>query len=205
MTMTSIATKPTQPERSLMERTFPGGPLRSVILAVATVAVVAFAAAGWSGLSWYRAAHNRSLAVSMDRDAVLRDAERAILTLNTLDYRQVQDGLTLWEQAATGSLLNQLRSNRDTYARAITDSATVSSAKVVDAAVASLDSRAGTAQVLAGVDVTSQMDKGDPGCVHRRVRMDMNRVGDGWKVGNLTPVGETYSEVGPCPPSASPK
>ena len=203
--MTSIATKRTESERSLMQRTFSGGPLRTAIVAVAAVAAVALVAAGWSGLSWYRAAHDRSLAVGMDRDAVLRDAGRALLTLNTLDYRQVQDGLTLWEQSATGSLLNQLRSNRDTYARAITDSTTVSSAKVVDAAVASLDDRAGTAQVLAGVDVTSQMDKSDPGCVHRRVRMDMVRVDKGWKVGNLTPVGETYSEVGPCPPPASPK
>ena len=145
-------------------------------------------------------AHRREPA----RDAVLRDAERAILTLNTLDYRKVQDGLTLWEQSATGSLLEQLRANRDTYARAITDSTTFSSAKVLDAAVASLDARAGTAQVLAGVDVTSQMDQGDPGCAHRRVRMDMIWVGDGWKVSALTPVGDTYTEVGPCPPPASP-
>lgn len=202
--MTSIVTERALPERSFLQRTFHGGPLRSAILAVAALAVIAFACAGWSGLSWYQATHDKSLAVGMDRDAVLRDAGRAILTLNTLDYRRVQDGLTLWEQSATGSLLEQLRTNRDTYARAITDSSTVSSAKVLDAAVAALDGRAGTAEVLAGVDVTSQFDRGDPGCVHRRVRMDMIRVGDSWKVGTLTPVGENYSETGPCPP-ASPK
>ncbi|MGH3823182.1 MAG: hypothetical protein ACRDRA_10170 [Pseudonocardiaceae bacterium] len=202
--MTGIATKPTRPERSLIQRTLHGGPLRTATLAVAVLAVVAFVGAGWFGVSWYRAAYDKSLAVGMERDAVLRDAGRAILTLNTLDYQQVQDGLTLWEQSATGSLLEQLRTNRDTYARAITDSTTVSSAKVLDVAVASLDARAGTAQVLAGVDVTSQMEKGNPGCAHRRVRMEMIRVGEGWKVGTLAPVGETYSEVGPCPPSAIP-
>lgn len=202
--MTSIATKRTLPERSLIQRTFHGGPLRTAILAIAAIAVVAVAGVGWLGVSWYRAAHDDSLAVAMERDAVLRDAGRAILTLNTLDHRQVQEGLTLWEQSATGSLLEQLRSNRDTYARAITDSATVSSAEVLDVAVASLDARAGSAQVLAGVDVTSQLEKGDPGCAHRRVSMDMIRVGDGWKVATLTPVGETYAEVGPCPPAASP-
>ncbi|MCA1821712.1 MAG: hypothetical protein LC644_08195, partial [Pseudonocardia sp.] len=76
---------------------------------------------------------------------------------------------------------------------------------VVDAAVAALDERAGTAQVLVGLDVTSQVDKGDPGCVHRRVHLDMVRIGPSWKVGNLMPVGETYSETGPCPPPSSPK
>ncbi|HKS53030.1 MAG TPA: hypothetical protein VJS67_14290 [Pseudonocardiaceae bacterium] len=198
--MTSIATKPT-----VQPQTAQGGPLRVVILAVAALVVIAFIAAGWFGLSWYTAAHDKSLSAGLERDAALRDAQQAALTLNTLDYRHVQDGLTLWEQSATGSLLNQLRANRDSYARAITDSATVSNGNVIDAAVASLDERAGTAQVLVGLDVTSQLDKGDPGCVHRRVHLDMARTGHGWKVSNLTPVGETYSEPGPCPPAASPK
>jgi Mce-associated membrane protein len=198
--MTSIATKPT-----VQPQTAQGGPLRVVILAVAALVVIALIAAGWFGLSWYTAAHDKSLSAGLERDAALRDAQQAALTLNTLDYRHVQDGLTLWEQSATGSLLNQLRANRDSYARAITDSATVSNGNVIDAAVASLDERAGTAQVLVGLDVTSQLDKGDPGCVHRRVHLDMARTGHGWKVSNLTPVGETYSEPGPCPPAASPK
>jgi Mce-associated membrane protein len=200
MTMTSIATT-----RTALGRTLPGGPLRTAILAAAVVAVVAFAAMGWFGVSWYRAAHDTSLSLGMDRDAVLRDAQRSTLTLNTLDYRRVQDGLTLWEQSAAGSLLAQLRANRNTYARAITDSAATTTAQVLDAAVASLNEGAGTAQVLVGVDVTSQADQGDPSCVHRRVRLDMIRVGGGWKVGTLAPVGDVYSEPGPCPPGTSPK
>ncbi|MGH3590846.1 MAG: hypothetical protein ACRDRF_07430, partial [Pseudonocardiaceae bacterium] len=102
--MTSIASTDTS-----LGRRFLGGPLRTAILAVAVVAVVAFAAMGWFGVSWYRAAHGRSLAVGMDRDTLLGDAQRAMVTLNTLDYRRVQDGLTLWEQSTTGSLLSQLR------------------------------------------------------------------------------------------------
>lgn len=198
--MTSIATKPT-----LQSQTPQGGPLRKAILAVAALTVVALVTAGWFGLSWYMAAHDKSLAVSGERDAVLRNAAQATLTLNNIDYRHVQDGLTLWEQSATGQLLTQLRTNRDSYARAITDSATVTNGNVVDAAVAALDQQAGTAQALVALDVTSQVDKGDPGCVHRRVHLDMVRAGQSWKVSNLTPVGETYSEPGPCPPPASPK
>lgn len=198
--MTSIATT-----RTSRGRTFLGGPLRTAILVVAVVAVVAFAAAGWFGVSWYRAAHDKSLALSMDRDAVLRDAQRATLNLNTLDYRRVQDGLTLWEQSATGSLLTQLRANRNTYARAITNATTITTARVLDAAVASLNERSGTAQVLVGVDVTFQSEQGDPNCAHRRVRLEMIRAGDAWKVSTLAPVGDAYSEPGPCSPASSPK
>lgn len=187
--MTGIATKP----------------LQAAIAVTAMIAVVAVAVAGWFGLSWFRAAHGHSLDVGLERDAVLRDAQRAMLTLNTLDYRRVQDGLTLWEQSATGPLLTDLRTNRDTYSRAITDSSTVSNATVLDTAVASLDKRAGTAQVLVGVDVTSSFEHSDPGCVHRRVRLEMIRATGGWKVATLAPVGENYSENGPCTPASSPK
>jgi len=196
--MTSIATTPTSLGRL-------GGPLRTAILAAAVVAVVAFAATGWFGVSWYRAAHDKSLVVGMDRDAVLGDAQRAMVTLNTLDYRRVQDGLTLWEHSTTGSLLSQLRANRDAYARAITNSAAVTTAMILDAAVASLNERAGTAEVLVGVDVTSQAEQGDPSCAHRRVRLNMIRAGNTWKVGTLAPVGEAYSDAGPCSPDTTPK
>ncbi|MDQ2880851.1 MAG: hypothetical protein M3Y48_06200 [Actinomycetota bacterium] len=198
--MTTIATTHTA-----LGRPSPGGPLRTAIVAVAVVAALAFASTGWFAVSWYRAAHGKSLSLGMDRDNVLRDAQRSTLTLNTLDYRRVQGGLNLWEQSAAGSLLSQLRANRDTYVRAITDSTAVTTARVLDAAVASLNPRAGTAQALVGVDVTSQAEQGDPSCAHRRVRLDMVRVGDTWKVGTLTPIGDDYSEPGPCPPATSPK
>lgn len=198
--MTSSATTPTYGGRIPL-----GGPLRTATLVMAVVAVLAFVAAGWFGVSWYWAAHDKSLDLGRDRDAVLRDAQRATLDLDTLDYRRVQDGLTLWEQSAAGPLLTQLRANRNTYARAITDSTTISIAKVLDAAVAALDERAGTAQVLVGVDVTSQSERGDPSCAHRRVRLEMIRAGNAWKVGTLAPVGDAYSEPGPCPPASSPK
>jgi Mce-associated membrane protein len=205
MTMTSIATKRNFPGRTVLGLTTHGGPLRTAALVVAVVAVVAFAAAGWFGVSWYRAAHDKSLALGMDRDAVLRDAQLATFTLNTLDYRRVQDGLTLWEQSAAGPLLTQLKTNRATYVKAITDSMTTSTAKVLDAAVAALDERSGTAQVFVGVDVTSQSEQGDPSCVHRRARLDMIRAGNAWKAGALDPVGDAYSEAGPCAPAPSPK
>lgn len=180
-------------------RTFLGGPLRVTTLAVAVLTVVAVAAAGWFGVSWYRAAHDTSLARGMARNAVLQDAQQAMVNLNTINYRQVQEGLTLWEQSAAGSLLGEVRTNRDDYARAITDSKTATTARVVDAAVAALDEGSGTAQVLIGVYVTSQFEDGAANCVRRRIQLDMRRDGTAWKVDKLVPVGDTNQIPGACP------
>jgi Mce-associated membrane protein len=187
--MTSSATK----------RPFLGGPLRMATLVVAVLAVLAVAGAGWFGVSWYRASHDGSLALGKARDAVLQDAQQATVNLHTRDYRRVQDGLTLWEQSAAGSLRDEVRAHRDAYARAITDSKTYTTARTLDGAVAALDGRSGTALVLVGVDVTSQLDNGDATCERRRIQLEMVRDGAAWKVSKLTPVGVANPVPGACP------
>jgi Mce-associated membrane protein len=180
-------------------RHFLGGPLRTATLAVAVLAVLAFIVAGWFGVAWYRAAHDDSLSRGVARDAVLQDAQQTVTNLNTVDHRRVQEGLTLWEQSAAGWLLGEVRTNRDNYARAITDSKTTTTARVIDGAVAALDEDSGTARVLVGVDVTSQFDGGGPSCVRRRIQLDMRRDGDAWKIDKLVPVGDAFPLTGACP------
>ena len=170
---------------------------------IAIPAALAVTAAGWSGMSWYWAAHDESLISGIARDAVLQDAQQATINLNTLDYRRVQDGLALWEQSATGLLLDEVRANRATYARVITDSATSTTARTLDGAVAELDERAGTAQVLVGVDVTSVRERGETSCVRRRIQLEMRHVQNAWKVERLAPVGSANPVPGACP-SATP-
>lgn len=186
-------------------QSLPAGPLRVAIIVVAVLTLLAFLTAGGYGLAWYRAAHDRAYIVGVVRDEVRQDAQQAALTLNTLDYRRVQDALTLWEQVATGPMLADLRAKAPTYARAITEAETSTSARVLDVGVAALDERAGTAQVLVALDVTAESSRGEPTCTHRRVRLDMVRAGDTWKVTNLTPVGEVYPQPGACLPPSSPK
>ena len=166
---------------------------------IAVPTVLAVTAAGWSGVSWYRAAHDESLSSGAARDAALQDAQQATINLNTLDYRRVQEGLALWEQSATGALLDEVRTNRATYARVITDSATTTTAQTLDGAVAELDERAGTARVLVGVDVTSVRERGEASCVRRRIQLEMRRVQGAWKVERLAPVGSANPVPGACP------
>ncbi|MGH3973897.1 MAG: hypothetical protein ACRDS9_11320 [Pseudonocardiaceae bacterium] len=180
-------------------RSFLSRPLRIATVVVAALVVVAFAVAGWFGVSWYRAAHDPSLTKGMARDAALQDARQAMINLNTIDYRRVQDGLALWEQSSAGSLLGEVRANRANYARAITDSKTITTAKVIDAAVAALDEGSGTARVLLGVDVTSKSDADGANCVRRRIQLDMRRDSDAWKVDKLEPIGQAHQIAGACP------
>ncbi len=180
-------------------RHFLGGPLRIATLAAAVLAVIAFVVAGWFGVAWYRAAHDDSLARGVARDAVLQDAQQTVINLNTVDHQRVQEGLTLWEQSAAGSLLSEVQANRENYVRAITDSKTTTTARVIDGAVAALNEGSGTARVLVGVDVTSQFDGGGASCVRRRIQLDMRRDGDAWKIDKLVPVGDAIPLAGACP------
>jgi Mce-associated membrane protein len=185
-------------------RGFLGEPLRIVTVAIMVLAALAVGTAGWFGVSWYRAAHDELLAGGIARDTVLQDAQQATINLNTLDFRRVQDGLTLWEQSATGSLLDEVRANRATYAQAITDSKTTTTARALDGAVAVLDERAGTARVLVGVDVTSAREGAQASCVRRRIQLEMRRADTGradtvWKVDKLAPVGAANPVPGACP------
>jgi Mce-associated membrane protein len=174
------------------------GLLRIATIVVAAIALLSCVAAAWFGVSWYRAAHDDSLVLGMARDGALRDAQQAAVNLNTLDYRRVQDGLNLWEQSATGTVLKEVQSNRANYARAITDSKTTTTARALDGAVADINERAGTARVLVGVDVTSKPAQGDATCLRWRMQLEMLRTDSAWKVDKLAPVGTSSPVPGAC-------
>lgn len=176
-----------------------GGPLRVATLVVAVLALLACVLAGWFGVSWFRAAHDESLALGMVRDTALQDAQQAAINVNTLDHRRVQDGLELWEQSATGAALEEFRTNREANVRTATDSKTSSTARVRDGAVADLNDFAGTARVLVGVDVTYTPEQREPSCVRQRLRLEMKRTPDGWKIEKIAPIGVLGRMPGACP------
>ncbi|MGH3916596.1 MAG: hypothetical protein ACRDTC_24770 [Pseudonocardiaceae bacterium] len=175
-----------------------GGPLRVVTLVVGGLALLACVLAGWFGFSWYRAAHDESIALGMVRDTVLQDAQQAAINVNTLDHQQVANGLELWEQSATGAALEEFRTNRETYLRTVTDSKTSSTARARDSAVAELNDQAGTARVLIGVDVTYSPDQREASCVRQRLQLQMKRTPDGWKIEKIAPIGVLEPVPGAC-------
>ncbi len=163
--------------------------MRSMLAVVAVLAVLACGTAGWFGVSWFRAAHSESIDLAIERDIVLREARQAAVALTTLDPVRVQESLSLWQGSVTGSLAEEFGSNRENYAHTISVRGSRSESKVIDAAVAELNSRRGTARVLVGLDVTVTPERGEPAVSQQRLQLQMTRTDAGWKAGGINPVG----------------
>jgi len=164
----------------------PRGVRRFWPLAVFVIALVV-AAAGL--FSWSRAAHDDSIALAQTRDAVLIAATSHIQTLNSLDYRHVDAGLATWAAVTTGTLHDQVTQVSADERKLLADQKKISTGKVVDAAVFSLDGDSAT--VIASVEVTVQDDTqtdAAPTVKRNRFSADLVDVHGKWLVENLQQV-----------------
>lgn len=123
---------------------------------------------------------------SATRDEVVIAASDAVEVLNTLDHRAVEAGLGDWESVATGALADQVTSIDRRQRSALADAGTVSTARVVDAAVVELDVDAGTATVIALTEVTVTPESGEPAARRHRYTADLRLVDGRWLVEALT-------------------
>ncbi|HET6877894.1 MAG TPA: hypothetical protein VFH38_10225 [Jatrophihabitans sp.] len=164
------------------------GPLLGAVAAL--VACLAFAA---SALVVHLGAGSGAADAGAVRDAALLAARQDIVVLNTLDYRKIESGLQRWSDASTGALHAQLARVSTDERKRIAAAQAVTTAKVLDAAVVNLDAAAGSATVIASVELTVH-PVGKPAQLKReRLRAQLVRVGDTWKVSALDQVGVTLS------------
>ncbi|MEV6610182.1 hypothetical protein [Kutzneria sp. NPDC051319] len=152
---------------------------------LAVVALLAVLGAGWAAWNWWQSDHSDAVTYAQTRDLVLATASDQIKTLNTVDYRKAEDDFTQWQRVTTGNLLNQLTNQHDSDVAATKQQKTVSTAKIVDAAVDTVDTRAGTATVLVAVEVTIRQADGQPSVRKSRVDAVLSRTEDGWKTGTV--------------------
>jgi Mce-associated membrane protein len=152
---------------------------------LAAVAVLAVLGAGWAGWAWWQSGHSDDVTYAQTRDLVLAAASDQVRTLNTVDYRHAEEDLTQWQRVTTGNLLTQLTNQHDSDVNSTKAQKTVSTAKVMDAAVSTLDTRAGTATVLVVVEVTISQADGQPSVRKSRVDAVLARTEDGWKTGTV--------------------
>ncbi|WP_433334155.1 hypothetical protein [Spirillospora sp. CA-294931] len=157
-------------------------PGRTAAIALVIVAAVC---AAWFGWSWYGAAHDDSLAYSRERDEVLRVGEQAVQNLNTLDHRSVGPGLKVWQDSTTSDLYQSIVQGRPAFEKAVKDAKTVTTAKVLDAAVTEFDDHAGRASVIVALQVTVAPPKGDPAVKKSRMMGQLTRTASGWKLSAL--------------------
>ncbi|QKW06247.1 hypothetical protein HUT18_07365 [Streptomyces sp. NA04227] len=161
---------PPAPRRS------PRGPLALLTAAALGLALLL---CGYGTWSYADARGDDSLDHAEQRDAALAEGRAALTTLTSLDARtskSTEAGLRAWRSASTGAL-------RDELARARPESGTRTRGTVTDAAVTALDTRAGTAKLLATVRVDVTRASGTaPGSDRKRLEAVLTRTGDGWRI-----------------------
>ena len=155
-------------------------------------AVLATAAAGWSGFTWWQAAHDDGVARAVVREEALQAGRSAVAGLTTLDYRQVVPGYQHWLDLSGGALHDELAADRQGSLARIAQAKTVTTGKVTDAAVTEVDSGTGTAKLIVSVELVVAPDGGETVTKRNRFQADLTRGPGGWRVTGLgqVPVGE---------------
>jgi Mce-associated membrane protein len=160
---------------------------RDPLLATASVlllAVVVFAA--WAGSSWLGAP--RASATAQGRDQALRAGEQDVLNFNTLDYRTVAQGLELWERSSTGALHSQIVTGQASFEQQIRQAQTVTTARVLDGALTSLNVSAGTAKIIVALQLTVTPAHGSASTKQSRLAGQLTLTSAGWKLSSLSQV-----------------
>ncbi|WP_327678360.1 hypothetical protein [Streptomyces sp. NBC_00467] len=153
----------------------------------AVLAVVFCAVSAWS---YGQARGDDSLAHATSRDEVLADGKEHIVRLTSFDAEDPAAGRQQWLDASTGPLhdeLKRVKAQKGATAR------TTARATVTDAALTALDTRAGTAELIATVRVERPPGAGaaagtTAGSERKRLEAVLARTPDGWKVQSLSAV-----------------
>jgi Mce-associated membrane protein len=155
-----------------------------IVRVLAVLAVVSAIAAGVTGWFWW---NSPTADFAGERDSVLADGQRYAAELNTMDYRVLDFGR--WRGMATGPLLDRLSRNQESdRANAVTNK-TVSTARVVTAAVTNLNSHAGSATMIAAVEISLSQGGAPAAAKITRLDLDLARTDAGWRVSGLQVVG----------------
>jgi Mce-associated membrane protein len=144
-------------------------------------AAIVFAAV--SGSLWLSAP--RPSPAAPVRDAALRAGEQAVLNFNTLSYRSIGKDLNLWAQSSTGPLHRQITAGRAAFEQQIRQARTVTTAKILDAALTSLNIRAGTARIIVALQLTVTPAGGTAVTKQSRLSGGLTRTAAGWKLSQL--------------------
>ncbi|MPY96390.1 MAG: hypothetical protein GEU97_00015 [Actinophytocola sp.] len=149
---------------------------------LAVLTVVAVAAAAWFGVAWASAARDDGLAQAEQRDAVLRAAERGLVTLHTIDHREAERDVAAWLDVTAGGLHRDLEGDRAGQVEQARQTKTVSSAELLRAAVTELNAHAGTARVIAVLEVTLEARGEKASTGRKRLNADLVRRDGQWQV-----------------------
>ena len=158
-------------------------PVRLTAVALAVAAVLFAAFGGWYWLSAPRVSSDAQV-----RDQALRSGEQAVLNFNTLDYRHVDAGVNLWLQSSTGSLHASIVAGKAAFEQQIVKAQTTTSARILDAALTSLNVGAGRATIIVAIQLTVTPAHGTASSKQSRLVGALTRTPSGWKLSELSQV-----------------
>lgn len=176
-------------------------PLRASAVVLTAVAV---ACAAWFGGSWLSAAHSGSLAYAQTRDAVLQAAEQGAVNLNTLNYHHARPDLELWLASSTGTLHRGLAQDLQQEVLVVQQNKLITTARILDGAVTSLDTGAGTANVMIALSFTVTVTGAQPATKFESELGQLKQTSSGWKLSSLCPTSGCNSPTGGSQSSGPP-
>ncbi|MGW7534261.1 hypothetical protein [Amycolatopsis sp. NPDC054798] len=147
---------------------------------IALTAAAAFAA--WSAWSWHSAATAPASTAGAARDEAVTAGSALITTVTTFDPQHRDQALTHWQAATTGALQTSLPTSVPTDGSATTG-------HVLDAGLSDLDADAGTAKLLASVEITVTKDGAAQPVRRTRLAATLARTASGWKLSSLEQLG----------------
>lgn len=189
--------KATPPARRGRARFGFGDPVgrSNTLVAIAAVLLVGCAAAAvWFGVSWLRAPGGDDVDFSQQRDEVARVAENTIITLNTVDYKQIDKSFNDIVNTMTADAQKEFAANKNQWKSLLVQGKVVSKAQLATengrkaVAVEDLNTHDGTASVMVVVNVTVSPEGQTPTNPRERYILHMTRTGDGWKTSTFDPV-----------------
>jgi len=140
----------------------------------------------WAGASYWQAAHSTAVTLGQTRDQVLQAARSEIADLNTVQPSRVSAWEARWLADTTGAEHAQVQQTNPAARAQIGKVKTSSRATVTDAAVTRLDNQAGTAQVIATIQVRQTAQSGSSDTISNRYLARLTRTAAGWKISSLT-------------------
>ncbi|GAA2523424.1 MULTISPECIES: hypothetical protein [Streptomyces] len=148
--------------------------------------VLALGFCGTGAWTYAQARTDDTLAYGRERDEALADGRKGIAVLTTLDAstrQRAEQGIRAWRAASTGPL-------REELGRTGAEAGASARGTVTEAAVTALDTRSGTAKLIATVRVeVTPAGSRKPGTDRKRLEAVLVRTGDGeWKVRALSAV-----------------
>ncbi|MEU9129672.1 hypothetical protein AB0D08_16460 [Kitasatospora sp. NPDC048540] len=154
----------------------PVGPVRRAAL------LLALACCLFGAVQYARASADPALDRARTRDAVLAAGRTALDRLTSAEAGQAEATRRSWLAVSGGALHDRLA------AGPARDPGVTAHGSVAEAAVTALDTRAGTARLIALVRVDLVQGAGAVTTDRRRLQAELGRTADGWKVTALTTV-----------------